>query len=102
VGHRPKRPLGHRLGAVDGFEGQDLLLEVGGQHEQVEELRDPGAREPQLSRQGGLVGHEPPLDGGLKVVRERELPGDLGGTSRGLGLVGRRRRREATLRLRRQ
>src|SRR5690606_31056640 len=85
---------GHRLGAVDGFEGQHLLLEVGGQHQQIEELRDPGAREPQLARQGGLVGHEPALDGGLQVVREGELPGDLGGASHGLGLVGRRRRGE--------
>jgi len=74
-GHRPERPLGHRLGAVDGFEGQHLLLEVGGQHEQVEELRDPRSREPQLARQGGLVGHQPAFDGGLQVVRERELAG---------------------------
>jgi hypothetical protein len=81
VSHLPERPLGHRLRAVDGLEGQHLLLEVGSQHEQVKELRDPGAREPQLARQGGLVGHEPALDGGLQVVREGELPGDLGGAS---------------------
>jgi hypothetical protein len=31
MGYLPKRPLGHRLGAVDGFEGQNPLLEVGGQ-----------------------------------------------------------------------
>lgn len=39
-------------------------------------MRDPGAREPELARQDGLVSHEPTLDGGLQVVREGELPGD--------------------------
>jgi hypothetical protein len=51
-----------------------LLLEVGSQHEQVEELRDAGAREAQLAGQGDMVGHEPALDG---VVHEGEPPGDL-------------------------
>jgi hypothetical protein len=44
--HRPKRALGHRLGAVDRPAREHLLLEVGGQHGQLEELRDSGAGEP--------------------------------------------------------
>lgn len=29
VGHRPEGPLGYRLGAIDGFESQHGVLEIG-------------------------------------------------------------------------
>ena len=41
VGHCPEGALGHRLGAVHGFEGQDSCLEVGRQEQEAEELGDP-------------------------------------------------------------
>lgn len=53
-------------------------------------------------RERGLFGHEPALDGGLQVVREGELPDDLGGALHALGLVGGSVAVNATLRLRHQ
>lgn len=47
----------HRLGDVDGFEVQHGHLEIRRQHEQGEELGDPGARQPQLARHDGPVGN---------------------------------------------
>src|SRR5690606_31062223 len=43
---RPSAP------AVDGFEREHLLLQIGREHQQIEELRDPSTCEPQLARQG--------------------------------------------------
>lgn len=91
VGHRPKGPLGHRLGTVHCFEGQDGVLEIRRQEQKVEELGHPRSRQPQLPRHGGPVGDGAPVDGGLQVVREGELLGDLGGPAHRLGLGGRRR-----------
>lgn len=91
MGHRPEGTLGHRLRAVDGFERQDGVLEVGRQEQEVEELGDPRPREPQLPRHVGPISDGAPVDGCLQVVRERELLGDLGGPAHGLGLGERRR-----------
>lgn len=77
VGHCPEGPLGHRLGAVHVFDGQDSCLEVGRQEEEVEELGAPRPRQPQLPHHVGTVGDVAPVDGGLEAVRESELPSDL-------------------------
>lgn len=75
VGDIPQFPLGHRLGAVDGFELEDLGLEVGREEQESEQLGLPGAREPELARDGRAVGDGVPVDGALHVVREYELVG---------------------------
>lgn len=87
----PQGPLAHGLGAVDRFESQDRPLKIGRQEQEVEQLRHPRPREPELARHGGPVGHEAAVDGALQVVREGEHPGHLGGSAYGLGLRGRRR-----------
>ena len=64
-------------------------MEIGRQEQEVEELGLPRSRQPQLPRHGGPVGDGAPVDGGLQVVREGELLGDLRGPAHGLGLRGR-------------
>jgi len=56
VRHGSQRPLAHGLGAVDRFERQDRHLQVGREQEQVEQLRHPSPREPELARHGCPVG----------------------------------------------
>lgn len=77
VSHRPEGALGHRLGAVDGFERQHGHLKVRREHEQVEQLRHPGPREPQPPSDRGPVGTESPVDSPLEVVRQGEPPGHV-------------------------
>lgn len=55
-GAPPGGPLGHRLGAVDGFEGQHGHLKCS--CSRPKELGHPGARQPRLFRDGGAVGDE--------------------------------------------
>lgn len=53
--HHTNAPLGQGLEPIDRLEPEDLLLEVGGQQHQVEELGDPGAGEPVLAGKRGAV-----------------------------------------------
>jgi hypothetical protein len=47
-GHVVERSLGERLLAIDGLKVEDLLLDVGGEQGQVEQLRQPPAGEAEL------------------------------------------------------
>ncbi len=102
VCHRPERPLGHRLGAVDGFEGQHLPLEVGGQHEQVEELRDAGAREPQLAPRAAWSATSPRSMAASRWCARASCRATFAGRRTGSGLSGGGVGVSSTLRLRRQ
>lgn len=61
---------------------------IGRQEQEVDELGAPRSCMPQLRRHVGPVGHGAPVDGGLQVVREGELLGDLGRPSHEFGLGG--------------
>jgi hypothetical protein len=65
--HGPERPLGHQLSAVDGFERQHGVLEIGRQEQEVEELGHSRPREPQLPRHVSPVGDD--LEAGAHMAR---------------------------------
>ena len=67
MGHRPECPLGQGRGAVDGLEFEHPRLQVGREQKKIEQLRHPGAREPEVARDGSPVGTESPVDGPLEV-----------------------------------
>ena len=88
-----ERPLAHRLDPVDRLEGKGALLKVGRELHEVEDLRDPGAREAELPGGADAVSVVAAVDAGLEVVRagqhvrDSRWPTDLG-RRRGWRLLG--------------
>lgn len=74
----PQRPLGDRLAAGGVLEGEDLLLEVGGEQEEVHQLGEPGAGQAVVAGDVGLVGVAVGVDLVGDAVDEREAAGDGG------------------------
>ena len=93
VRHRPQGPLAERLDPIDRLERKDALLKVGRELKEVQDLRDPGAREAELPGGVGAVGVVAAVDGGFKAVRPGQRlrhpcwPTDLG-RGRGRRLLG--------------
>src|SRR5262245_25532911 len=69
---------------------ENLLLDVGRQEQQVEELAHPRPREAQRPRHLGLVAELPSVESPLKGVGEGELTGHTGRIDFGLRLNGAR------------
>ena len=61
----PQASLADWLGAVDGFEKEDVFLDVGSEEGEVEELGDAGAGEAEAASQVGAVAVVAAIDGGL-------------------------------------
>ena len=62
--------LGNGLHAVDRFEVEDALLDIGRQQQEVEELGHAGPSEAELAGELGAVAVVAAVDGGLKPVGE--------------------------------
>lgn len=74
--HRPQRPLAQRLDPVDGLEVEDAFLQVGSEHQEVEELGDPRPGETELAGEVGAVAEVATVDLGLESMSERQHLGD--------------------------
>jgi hypothetical protein len=83
--------LGDALAAGRDLEEEDLLLDVGGDEQEVHELGDAGTGEAEAPGEVGVVGELAAIDAALQGVGERELPGDAGRVAalRGGGLLPR-------------
>ncbi len=76
------------LCALDGREVQDLLLDVRREERVVHDLRDAGAREPELAREVGEVARHALVDHPLEPVRLGEQARDARESARDLGRGG--------------
>src|SRR5690606_22186697 len=81
--------LGDGLAAGRDLEGEDLLLDVGGDEREVHELGDAGAGEAEASGEVGEVRKLAGIHAALQGAGERELAGDAGRVAAlcGRGLV---------------